>query len=391
MTVDPKTFCTDRCEDIGDLLQEHAERIVDLWVARRAESSSRTSGLRDHMPVYVRKLGEDLADGDAPCERHESVASLHGKLRWEDGWSLDGLVADFQLLRVVLFEYLNDSPIAPIEFQDTLALSAALDAAIGASVGSYLEYSKSQLSRLNEDLEQRVQERTAVAAQRGEQLERLSRDLLRAEQRERKRLAGILHDHLQQLLVAARMRIAIMIQDGDGAASRESLIQIDELLQESVESSRNLTVELSPPVLADHGLAKALEWLAGWMHDKYGLSVAVNIQTTLQPQDEDCRAALFHAARELLFNVVKHSGAHQAQLEMATDPQREGWTSVCVSDRGQGFDPNKFKYDVGGFGLSQVRERIAMVGGKIEIVSQPGDGTRITVRVPESFLGMQDR
>ena len=384
MAVDPKSLCADRCEEIGQLLQERSDEIVDVWVVRRAETLAQLKqGLRDHLPAYLRKLGEDLSDPSPNCERHQSVASLHGKLRWEDGWRLDEVVADFKLLRVVLLEVLQESSLAPIGVPEIMSLSAALDEAIAASVSSYLEFSHDQLNRVNADLEERVRERSAIAEQRGEQLERLSRDLLRAEQHERKRVAGILHDHLQQLLVAARMRIMTLQGDPPMNTIREALTQIDELLQESIDASRNLTVELSPPVLTEHGLARGLEWLADWMREKYGLAVSVHVAPSAEPQDEDCRIALFHATRELLFNVVKHSGAHTAQLELGTDVTERRCTRITVVDDGRGFDPTMLSNEPRGFGLSQIRERIAMLGGRCQVHSVPGDGTRISILVPD--------
>src|SRR5690606_3104846 len=118
-----------------------------------------------------------------------------------------------------------------------------------------------QLRSLNETLEQRVAERTIEAEQRTAQLRALAGEVTQAEQRERRRLAQVLHDHLQQLLVAAMMRLGVLQRRVQEPLEQE-VRQVEELIRQSIESSRSLTVELSPPVLYDVGLARGLEWLA---------------------------------------------------------------------------------------------------------------------------------
>ena len=241
-----------------------------------------------------------------------------------------------------------------------------------------------QLRELNETLEQRVAERTAMAEDRAAQLRALASELTQSEQRQRRRLAQMLHDQLQQLLVSAKFRVGALrtrISDDD---QLDAIDKVDELLDESIKASRVLTIELSPPILYDAGLVPALEWLARWMREKHGLTTAVDADEQAEPQSEDVRAILFEAVRELLFNIVKHANIDEATVLVQKTPDDE--ITVTVEDTGRGFDPEaaKDRRTGAGFGLFSIRERFGLIGGRMEIESSPGRGTRIVLRVPGS-------
>ena len=238
-----------------------------------------------------------------------------------------------------------------------------------------------QLRDLNENLEQRVAQRTAEAQHRLTQLRSMSTQLAQAENHERKRLARILHDHLQQLLFGAKLKVPILrkaVTGGDAAI----LQQLEDLLQQSISVARNLAVELSPPVLHEGGLAAALKWLAQWMQEKQQLTVQVQAEAAAEPQSEQTKVMLFQAVRELLFNVVKHAKVKHAQVRM-TLADRD-YTRVIVRDRGNGFDSGHLHVHEtdGSFGLLNVRERLEIMGGSMEIRSRRGHGTTISLTAP---------
>lgn len=247
---------------------------------------------------------------------------------------------------------------------------------------SELKRTEEQLKALNETLEQRVAERTAMAEQQARQLRRLAAELTQAEQHERRRLAKILHDHLQQLLVAARLSIGLARGRTRDDGLREALAQVDDLLNQSVDASRSLTVSLSPPILYDGGLAAALDWLARWMEEKHGLHVQVHSKTQLEPGSEDALVFLFESVRELLFNVVKHAQVSEA---VATLREADG-NRLCVEvhDDGEGFSPPDVDEDGGsvGFGLFSIRERLEILGGQFEIETAPGEGVTVRLYAP---------
>ncbi len=240
-----------------------------------------------------------------------------------------------------------------------------------------------QLRLLNETLEHRVAERTAVAEQRTRQVQTLACELTRAEQRERKRLAEILHDHLQQLLVGARFSISVLQSQVQGADLLAPVRQVDDLLVQSLEVTRTLTAELSPPGLNEGGLVQGMQWLADWMRDKHGLQVDLRVDRQPGPPSGDVTLLLFQSVRELLFNIVKHAHANRAEVAISrSDDQR---ICIVVQDNGIGFDPAQLRphgKPGSGFGLASVRERLELLDGRLEVSSAPGQGTRITLQAP---------
>ena len=242
--------------------------------------------------------------------------------------------------------------------------------------------SEQRLREMNETLEERIAERTQVAEQRATQLRALASELALTEQRERRRLAKILHDHLQQILVAAKLKVGLLKKRIEIEDQRARLQRVDELLDESIGVSRSLTVELSPPVLYDAGFTAALEWLTRHMQEKHGFSVRVEVETDLEPAGEDLRVFLFDAVRELLFNVVKHGGTSEASLQVGV--ANAGDFQVIVADEGVGMVPQDDEpgFQESGFGLFSIRERLGLLGGRMQIDSSVNLGTRIILTIP---------
>jgi PAS domain S-box-containing protein len=237
-----------------------------------------------------------------------------------------------------------------------------------------------QLRTLNATLEQRIEERTAVAELRANQLRLLAGQLTQAEQQERRRVAHILHEHFQQLLVGARLNLSTLRAGLADAGLLASVRDVDAALDEAIETSRSLTVELSPPILYDAGLAEVLAWLGRWMKERHGLDVRVQADPIADPPAEDVRIALFVAARELLLNVARHAGVKNATVSMNLGDDRR--TRIAVVDAGTGFDPSQVAQAMKGFGLFGIRERLEMLGGRLEIQSAPGQGTRAMLLGP---------
>jgi PAS domain S-box-containing protein len=218
---------------------------------------------------------------------------------------------------------------------------------------------------------------------RADQLRSLASELTLTEHRERHRLAQALHDHLQQLLYAARLGVTT-IRRQVGEQGLQKLIQdLDTLLSQCIDESRSVTLELSPPVLYDAGLIQALEWLARQMQLNYGLMVDVQADVRAEPQAEDIKVLLFQSVRELLFNVVKHAGASDARVRINLTPG--GQVCIDVIDKGEGFDANCARTDgehAAGFGLFSIRERLEYLGGRMEVQTAAGEGTSVSILAP---------
>lgn len=238
-----------------------------------------------------------------------------------------------------------------------------------------LRTSEQRLKELNESLEERVTARTS-------QLRALTAELNQAEQRERRRLSDLLHDDLQQLLVAGKIQLSAAIEAM--AHAPEALERAHKLIEQSIDKTRSLTSELATPVLYDAGLVPALKSLSRWMSEQQGLQVEVLAPETAEPAEENLRVLLFQTIRELLFNVVKHAQADRAEVTLRRTADDEIQTTVV--DHGQGFDPASAESATSnedGFGLFGMRERIAWVGGSATIDSAPGQGTRVVLSVPD--------
>jgi signal transduction histidine kinase len=191
-----------------------------------------------------------------------------------------------------------------------------------------------ELRKARDELEARVTLRTAELDRRNKQLVRLTTELTLAEQRERRRLADLLHDHLQQLLAGARLNLEVAVNE-NRSSQDSALNSAYDLVSQSLETSRTLSAELSPPVLYMHGLAEVFNWLARWMGKTHKLQVDLHIESKAEPIQEELKILLFQSVRELLFNVVKHAGTHAARIEMLREDEH---TVIVVSDKGEGFD-----------------------------------------------------
>ena len=237
-----------------------------------------------------------------------------------------------------------------------------------------------ELRQAKDELEQRVRERTEELALRAGQLQALSGELILTEQRERTRLAKVLHDHIQQLLVAAKFKVTALGRGGNDSV-KQAVGEAEGMIDECIAASRSLTAELSPYILHEAGLNAGLKWLASWMADKQGFSVDLDMEA-IRPPPEATKILLFESVRELLFNAVKHFHTRSARVGLETV---DGSLHLVVSDQGVGFDPNArpLAGELGkGFGLFSIQERLELIGGQFEIASTPGKGSRFTLSVP---------
>jgi len=214
------------------------------------------------------------------------------------------------------------------------------------------------------------------------QLQSLASELSLTEERERRRLATVLHDHIAQLLVVAKGKFEKMQESALYRSLAKPMEEIRRLIEESIRYTRSLVFELSPPILYDLGFEPALEWLAEHMEQQYGLVVQVEDDDHPKPLDNEARVLLFRAVRELLFNVLKHAQASSARVRLLRDGEH---LRVIVEDNGVGFAPDKLEAPSGkmeGFGLFSIRERLNYFGGRMEIESTPGDLTRVILNLP---------
>jgi PAS domain S-box-containing protein len=234
------------------------------------------------------------------------------------------------------------------------------------------------LRRWNEQLELQVAQRTEDLRHTVDRLRQLTLELSQAEDRERKRIAGILHEDVQQMLAAARFHLNLLGREIRSAEeSREIIEQVRQMLRDAIERSRNLSHELSPAIYQVE-LTEILNWLARHMEQKHGLTVRLEVHGPVDSPSEPLKAFLYKVVQELLFNVVKHTGVPEARIRVR---QMRRCLYLSVVDRGQGFDPQRLE-TTPGFGLLGIRERIGLLGGRMKIKSAPGAGSTLLIALP---------
>jgi signal transduction histidine kinase len=230
--------------------------------------------------------------------------------------------------------------------------------------------SEEALRQINKTLETRT-----------EQVRQLVTQLTMSEQEERRRISNLLHDDLQQRLYSVNFQLSTLrrlVTSQEGEEAQQIINEIEESLSDSVKLTRNLSVDLSPPVLHNEGLFEALRWLAAQMEQQNRLVVSVVAEDGLPPLDKDLRVLLFRVVRELLFNVIKHAAVLTTVVALA---YQDDHFCIEVSDQGQGFDAN-IQADQNSQGLLRITQRLHLLDGRINIDSRLGEGTRITLYVP---------
>lgn len=225
-------------------------------------------------------------------------------------------------------------------------------------------------------LAERVQRRTA-------QVRALSHALAGAEQTERRRVAQLLHDDLQQVLHAAHLKTQVLSMDAADLGLDELATQIDEikaLLKRAAQTTRSLATELSPPALEEEDLTISLQWLAGHVYQMHELEVDFSCSGPCIVPRREVRTLIVHVVNELLFNVVKHAETKKASLVLDFDDDQ---VFIEVRDKGKGFDTSGgVKETSAAFGLASVRERLSWIDGSFEVISSPGQGTTVRISVP---------
>jgi two-component system, chemotaxis family, CheB/CheR fusion protein len=252
-----------------------------------------------------------------------------------------------------------------------------------------LRESQEALQLANEYLEQRVRERTIDLQNLTEQLERsrhelrrLASELVMAEERERKRIAGVLHDDIAQILASARMRLDLL--EDIPSDQEHKLKEAKALLAESLQETRALMNDLGNPVLFDLGLRAACEAFANQLMESNPVRIRCDIQDAFKDLNANMKTILYQVVRELLNNIAKHSQAQNAHVRIDME---NGQYRVQVTDDGVGFNPRMRGAPTveGGFGLYSIRERLIAINGSLHIDSSPGTGTVVTAILPETL------
>ena len=248
-----------------------------------------------------------------------------------------------------------------------------------------VEERTTELLRLNRALQEEVVERKRNEERIGflrERLRAVAAELSLAEEAERRAIASDLHDRIGQALTTIKMKVVEIQRSAAFAGYEQTLEEMRTLLDQTIRTTRSLTVEISPPVLYELGLVPAIRWLGDQFERKQRLAVEVIAVEGGEAVDEVVRITVFKALREFLVNTVKHAGARRATISVESS---DGRLAVRYRDDGVGFDPAVVEgmgTRTDAFGLFNVRERCEYLGGRADFCSRPGCGVEFRLELP---------
>ena len=327
-----------------------------------------------------------------------------GKIRLPLGQGISGWVASHREPVVISHDKESDPRYLPFESlrgrDFTSMVSVPMETAPGGLVGVLNVHTVAQREFGDRDVEmllvigrliagamhQARLHRQLVSRERAH--ENFVEQVIEAQELERRRLAGDIHDGISQRLVTLSYWLdaaAQAAQGGERAALTEQLDRARELAQLTLQEARAAISGLRPPVLDDLGLSGGLASLARSIPQvEIDLTIDTDLADTRLP--DHIELALYRIAQECLQNVVKHAKATRARLTFALDQGDHGEVArLEIIDDGVGFDTLEHPLgsdEMGGYGLLSMAERAEIVGGRLNIRSRPGTGTAVTATIP---------
>jgi len=389
----------------GYLLKDCA--FEELTKAIRAVQASKTflsPGLSD---IVAQDYIEALRDSEAHFRTIFEVTTIGIALLNKDGRVVEGNPALQRMLGYSLTELANQEFTVIILPEDVSRCKALFRELVQGKQDSYQVEKKyvrkdgqTAWGRLNVSLIRgaRVEDHLAVcmiediSAQKQaekeirtyqEQLRSVASELSLTEEQERRRLATDLHDHVGQILALAQIKLGAIRESAASTYLVEPMDEVRRLLEQTIQYTRSLSFELSPPILYDLGFEAAVEWLAELVQEQHGITVKVQTDRLPKSMNDEIRVILFQTMRELLVNLAKHANAKNISVFIARE---DATLQVKIEEDGLGMgisaDAANGPF---GFGFFSIRERLRYLGGQLEVESEPGWGTRVTLQVPLKY------
>jgi signal transduction histidine kinase len=215
-------------------------------------------------------------------------------------------------------------------------------------------------------------------AAREEQVRQLGEHMMQIEEEERRRISRELHDEAGQSLLCIRLKLEMLGKTAPESL-RQPLVETRELTERTIAEIRRIIAALSPAVLEQLGLAAALRQMTNRFRVVYPGRVRLHLPLRREPLPRETATATFRLVQECFHNIAKHSRASTVNLSLHSTDEL---LRLNVEDDGVGFDVKAALEKQGSFGLAGMRERVALLGGKFEILSRPRRGTRISVELP---------
>jgi hypothetical protein len=247
---------------------------------------------------------------------------------------------------------------------------------IEASISQIEDHGHRFYTVILRDVTERVRAERALNESR-EEIKEMALAASSVREQEKSRIARELHDELGQALTALKIDVVWMKQNLSAAKAELAgkLTEMQLLLDGTVSATRRISADLRPLILDDLGLAAAAEWLVQNFTQRTGVHCELAVATDLE-LGEPHATGVFRVLQESLTNIARHSGATRVEVTLQAE---DGHVVLHVRDNGKGFDPDAPRK--GSYGLLGVRERAALLGGKVTIESAPGEGTRVELRL----------
>jgi signal transduction histidine kinase len=228
-------------------------------------------------------------------------------------------------------------------------------------------------------LEQRSEAQRLRTEMAEAELRRLSQQLVRAQEEERRNISRELHDEIGQMLTAQRMEIRNLraLRNAPEEAFLAHLESTVRLSEQALRAVRDLAMGLRPSMLDDLGLGPAIEWQAREFSRRYGVPVTVQIEGSLDGLPEAHRTCTYRVVQEALTNCARHAQATEIRIALHEHQDR---LLITIQDNGVGFDPARAAGR--GLGLIGIQERVRDLGGAVNIVSQEGKGAVLSIEIP---------
>ncbi len=224
-----------------------------------------------------------------------------------------------------------------------------------------------------------------------DKLRAMASKLSLAEERERRRIATEVHDHIGQNLAFAKIKLGTLLRSTTSESLEKAVGLVVKLVDEAIRDTRALISELGSPILYELGFVPAVDWLTQQVEKRHGIALSCEDDGRPKPLRDDVCVLLFQGVRELLANIVRHAQAHSGKVCITRHGNE---IPIDVEDDGVGFDPASIGPGVGEksrFGLFSLRERLEPLGGHMKVASKTGQGTKVTLRGPLKSDGKNKR
>lgn len=396
MSTDPTKIRGQAHAQIGRRIEEAAEALVARWHTRAlAEQPSAPAvhrdTLRDHLAAFLRGLGRDLA---ADCSERPLLGTLqavrHGEHRWHGGWQLSEVVRDYQLLRLVILEWLDETLERPVTLPEVMAIGLALDDAIAAAVVTYVNYHEETLQASQESLQAAKDAAEASNRAKGDFLAGVSHELRTpmnsilglAQLALEDQLPPAAHDYLKTIHESADLILSLLNQLLDYSRLESGRLELD-------LHAFNLRTVLDETLRGFAAVA-----------DEKRLELACDYPVTLPEVLIGDSFRLRQVLTNLVSNAIKFTAAGEVVIHVALDTptQQQASLRVTVADTGIGIAPEAQqsifepfaqahpstarRFGGTGLGLAICKELTARMGGRLSVESQPGQGSRFHFTVP---------